>query len=838
MKVNLSIVETLTGFALPPINEVVARVNARLGGVEAVINLGEKYKDARVVRIVACEKHPDADKLSVCLVDDGGVVPDVARDEQGLVQVVCGAPNARADMWAVWLPPKATVPTTYGDAEPFVLDARKLRGVLSQGMLAAGDELDINDDHDGIIELTERDLPQGAALQPGASFAELFGLTGYTLEIENKMFTHRPDCFGQIGVAREIAGIFGKQFTSPEWYKVAQRFADGDGSLPLTVVSDAPGMAPRFMAVALAGVQNGPSPLWLQCQLVAMGGKSINYVVDATNYMMLMTAQPTHAYDYDKVRDNTLTVRAARDGETLALLNGKTITLTKDDMVIADAERTIGLAGIMGGSETEVSADTTRVILECANFDMYAVRKTAMRHGVFTDALARFNKGQSPLQTAPVLHKLMEMIGGQQASAVCDEKVFVDAHDEYFQGRYLPANIDISSQFICERLGGELSTDEICQLLRQVEIDNHSLEEELGYICLTVPFWRTDLTIAEDIVEEVGRLYGFDRLPRELPRRSARPAPKNMRRETKQRVRESLRQAGANEVLTYSFVHEQVLTKAKQNPADAFKLSNALSPDLQYYRLTVLPSLLDKVRMNIKAGHDTFALFEMGKGHCKAHATDDDGLPSESNFIDMVYTAKKPQAGAPFYRARRMVAQLAADLGFEIMFAPIRDELAMPVAAPFDQARSALVMATDGCILGMVGELQPAVIKQFKLPAYTAAATLDMAGVEVMHAQRQPHYQPLSRFPSITQDVSLIVARDAAYNDVHGALYDAVRAATDADVALSPVSIYQADGADEKTITLRIRFTSHDRTLTTDEVNQWVSAAVAQVCQAVGARVE
>lgn len=837
MKVNLRIVETLTGFALPSIDELVARVNARLGGVEAVINLGEKYKDARVVRVVSCEKHPDADKLNVCLIDDGGVVQDVARNEQGLVQVVCGAPNARTDMWAVWLPPKATVPATYGDTEPFVLDARKLRGILSQGMLAAGDELDINSDHNGIIELTSHDLPQGISLLPGASFAELFGLDGYTLEIENKMFTHRPDCFGQIGVAREIAGIFDKQFTSPDWYTVAQQFTDGDGSLQLMVANEATGIAPRFMAVAIDGVANGPSPLWLQCQLVAMGGKPINYVVDVTNYVMLMTAQPIHAYDYDKVRGNTLTVRLAHENETLTLLNGKTITLTKDDMVIADAERAIGLAGIMGGSETEVSADTTRIILECANFDMYAVRKMAMRHGVFTDALARFNKGQSPLQTAPVLYKLMEMIGGRQASAVCDEKVFADAYDEYFKGCYVPANITLSSQFINERLGGNISTEKICQLLAQVEIASHGLEEELGHICLTVPFWRTDLTIAEDIVEEVGRLYGFDRLPRQLPYRSAHPAPKNMRREAKQRVRESLRQVGANEVLTYSFVHEQVLTKAKQNPADAFKLSNALSPDLQYYRLTVLPSLLDKVHMNIKAGHDTFALFEMGKGHCKVHATDD-SLPGESNFIDIVYTAKKPQAGAPFYRVRRIVAQLAADLGFEAAFEPIADELTVPVSAPFDQARSALVMTADGRVLGIVGELQPAVIKQFKLPAYTAAATLDMAEIEAMHAQRQPRYQPLSRFPSITQDVSLIVAGNATYRNVYHALNEAVRQAADAYSTLTSVSIYQADGADEKTITLRIRFTNHDRTLTTDEVNRWVAAAVAQTCQVVEARVE
>ncbi|RKW00602.1 MAG: phenylalanine--tRNA ligase subunit beta, partial [Candidatus Saccharimonas sp.] len=227
----------------------------------------------------------------------------------------------------------------------------------------------------------------------------------YVLDIENKMFTHRPDCFGQLGVAREIAGILHQPFTSPTWYNLEQVFGDGD-SVPLAVSNDIPQLVPRFMAVAIRGVQVAPSPLWLQCQLVAMGAKPINNIVDATNYVMLMTAQPTHAYDYDTLQGGQLGARMARQGETLALLSGKTIELTPDDIVITDGQGPVALGGIMGGSRTEVSATTTTIVLECATFDMYAVRKIAMRHGVFTDALARFNKGQSPLQNAAVLNRL------------------------------------------------------------------------------------------------------------------------------------------------------------------------------------------------------------------------------------------------------------------------------------------------------------------------------------------------------------------------------------------------------------------------------------------------
>ena len=834
MKVSLNLIKQLINFELPPVDELVSRVNQQLGGVEEVIDLKAKYGGARIVRVVECEKHPNADRLSVTKIDDGGVA-DVPRDDNGYVQVVCGAPNVHADMWAIWLPPKSTVPASFDDAEPFVLDARPLRGVLSQGMLAAADELAIGTDHEGIIEINERDIPAGVTLQAGASFAEVFGLDDYVLEIENKMFTHRPDCFGQLGVAREIAGIFHQRFTSPDWYEQDQQFADAN-DLELTVENDAPELARRFMAVAIRGVSVRPSPLWLQCRLVAMGGKPINNIVDATNYVMFMTAQPTHAYDYDKLRGHKLGVRMARDGEKVGLLNGKEYELTADDIVIADGEGVIGLAGIMGSVDTEVSAETNNIVLECANFDMYALRRTAMRHGIFTDALTRFNKGQSPLQNAAILKQLMNMVGGVQASEVFDLKQFDGHMDDYFDGKYTPANIDIDGKFINERLGSDLSDDDICELLNSVEIRSHSMEKESGYICIQVPFWRTDLELPEDIVEEVGRLYGFDRLPRHLPRRSIKPATKNLRRELKNAVRQSLSRAGANEVVTYSFVHERILKNAEQDITQAYKLSNALSPDLQYYRLTVLPSLLDKVHANIKAGHDEFALFEMGKGHIKMHGLGEDGLPEASQFTDIIYAAKKPGAGAPFYKIRRLVKQLAHDLGAELVFKPIEQERNFPVMAPFDQSRSALVETVDGTFIGIVGELKQSVIKNFKLPAYVAAASLDTAGLEVVYAKQGSHYQPLSRYPSTSRDISLKVPAQVNYASVYDCIKGVIDSHQELQIVITPISIYQPeDDNSTKTITFNIKFTSLERTLTDKDITPIIEDILAKAGEKFGA---
>ncbi|HSW90681.1 MAG TPA: phenylalanine--tRNA ligase beta subunit-related protein, partial [Candidatus Saccharimonadales bacterium] len=387
MKVSLNAVKQYIDFELPPVDELVKRINEQLGGIEEIIDLGARYKGAVIVRVTECDKHENSDHLHKCLVDDGGVTPNVERNERGLVQVLTGAPNVHKDMLAVWLPPKTIVPETFDTTEPFMLESRNMRGAMSHGMLASARELAIGDAHEGIIDITnERPAEGGKPVQPGSLFADAFGLNDTIIDIENKMFTHRPDGFGQLGVAREIAGILGYKFTSPEWYINQPSFASANG-LDLEVFNDAPELVPRFMTMAIDGVEVKESPLWLQCALTTMGSRPINNIVDATNYIMLTTAQPTHAYDYDKLRGHRLGARMAHSGESITLLNDKTYQLHDTDIVIADGEGPVGLAGIMGGGESEVDKSTTRIVLEVATFDMYAVRKSSMRHGVFTDAL-------------------------------------------------------------------------------------------------------------------------------------------------------------------------------------------------------------------------------------------------------------------------------------------------------------------------------------------------------------------------------------------------------------------------------------------------------------------
>lgn len=843
MKVSINTIRQYVDFdpLADGIDGLVARINEQLGQVEGVIDLRDIYKDAVIVKVIEAEQHPNADRLRVCKVDDGGIVKDVPRDENGYVQVVCGAPNAVAGMYAVWLPPASTVPASFSDDEPFVLSARELRGVLSQGMLAAADELAIGTDHDGIIEVNPSEwTPGGVEIKPGTSFAIVYGMDDVVLDIENKMFTHRPDCFGQIGVAREIAGILGHKFTSPEWYWNLPEFAGGEG-LPIELFNDAPTKVPRFMAVAVSDVTVAPSPLWLQCELVRLGGKPINNIVDATNYVMLLTAQPTHAYDYDKLRGGKLGARMAHQGEEAVLLNGKTYQLDESDIVIADGEGVIGLAGIMGGGNSEVSADTKNIVLEVANFDMYTLRKSSMRHGVFTDALTRFNKGQSPLQNDRVLNLLLksilDMAGGQQASSVLDNRTITA--ESVYDDQSLSGELSVTAAFINERLGSNLSDEQIRALLGNVEI---AATEEGGSLSVTAPYWRTDIELPEDVVEEVGRLYGFDTLPRELPQRSSMPAPYNLDFTTKQKVRNSLARAGANELLTYSFVHERVLVAAGQDVAKAFQLCNALSPDLQYYRLSVLPSLLDKVHGNIKAGYDEFALFEIGKAHHKDEY-DDEGLPREFGRVAGVYASKKAGTGAAYYHAKKLIEQtlVGSSVPGAVRYEKLADfdfgkhDAFRQLAAPFDPERSATVWLGDQ-LGGVVGEFRGVANKGFKLPEYTAGFEL-FQSLFTKNATSTREYTPLSRYPSTSQDISLKHSSSVTYGDVLASIEAALAESAGAiRYTVVPVTIYQAKGdIDSKTTTFHITFTHSERTLVDADIAPIIDAVAVKTSDAFAA---
>jgi phenylalanyl-tRNA synthetase beta chain len=813
-----------------PIDELAVLIGARLVEIEEVIDLGAKYKDVVIAKVVTCEPLEGSDHLNVTTLDDAGVTSDVERNESGYVQVVCGAPNVRVGMMVAWLPPKTVVPETADDAEPFVLGARKLRGVMSNGMIASAKELALFDEHDGILELD-------ADVEPGTSFANAYELDDYLFDIENKSLTHRPDCFGIIGFAREVAAIQSKAFETPEWLvDLAPDFGEKGGNVasPRVTIDDAE-LSDRYQAVVLTGGDGGKmSPLKLRTYLSRVGIRPISAVVDVTNYLMMLTGQPLHAFDYDKLvavgGSTDIHVRAGRDQEKLTLLDGRTIELTPGDIVIAAGEVAIGLAGAMGGGETEIDASTKNIIIESATFNLYRLRNTQMRHGIFSEAITRFTKGQAAPQTAPVLaeavHMMDELAGMKRASDVADS--YPNKHEQ--------ATIELTADKVNSTLGTKLSTDNILHTLENVEFDVAEVHHEHGAaLAVNAPYWRADIHIDEDIIEEVGRLSGFDSITPTLPHRDFTAVNPSTFDELRAEIRRVLVRAGANEVLTYSFVHGDVLKKALQDPENSYRLTNSLSPDLQYFRQSITPSLLGLVHGNIKNGYDTFSLFELNKVHSKA-AELVAGVPPELHRIGLTLASKKQQSGSAYYQAKQLLEYLGDALGLTLEYKPLANDTSLIFAKPFELRRSARVVDTvSNQSIGIVGEYKKIVTRNFKLPEYAAGFELLTEGIALALEHKKSSYSPISRFPSSERDICFQVTSDVKYQQIFQSAMDVLEK-NQFEVVVTPVDIYQSDSdSSTKNVTVRIKLTSHDRTLTGDDVNSVIEAVATKVCADTGA---
>lgn len=815
------------------INELAELIGTRLVEIESITSLGEKYKDVVVARVIECEPIEGSDHLNVAIIDDGGVIEAVERDEHGYVQVVCGAPNVRKGLLVAWLPPQSIVPETFGQADPFILGTKKLRGVKSNGMLASARELDLFDDHSGILEIDKE-------ASAGASFASLYELDDYLLDIENKSLTHRPDAFGIIGFAREVAGIQGISFETPEWLRILQPTINNDNSLepPAIIIEDST-LSDRFQAILLHNINDSASsPIQMQTYLARSGVRPINAAVDVSNYLMLLTGQPSHTYDYDKLKkvagdDFTVRVRLARENETLVLLDGKKVQLDTTDIVIAAGETAVGLAGIMGGLSTAVDESTTSVLLEVATFDLYHMRSSQMRHGIFSEAVTRFTKGISAPLSAPVLAEAVRMLTLHTDAMVASNIV------EAYPGNHEPITVSITQQQMNDILGTSYSLRDMDNVLSYVEFETHQDSDES--LTVIVPYWRRDIHIPEDIAEEIGRLYGFDSIHPTLPQRSFSAVKPSDFDVFRTKLRSQLVRAGANEVVTYSFVHGDILQKVGQSKDNAYKIINSLSPDLQFYRQSITPSLLSNVFQNRKMGYDSFALFELNKVHQKQFGLTNEQVPVERDSIAYIVSRQqnKSLTSASYYDAKRTLEFLMNSIGVDVDYEQLASEDIARIA-PFEPLRSAsIVERKSRRIIGVIGEYKKMVQKSFKLSEQTAGFELDTRMLFDVHHPNGNMYYPLSRYPGTERDICFQVPRSTQYQDI---IIPTQTALQDVDVIthIEPVDIYQSTdstNSDTKNITIRIKFVSYHKTLTGEDVSPIVEGVIKNVIKATGGKV-
>lgn len=794
-----------------PVDELATLIGARLVEIEKIIDLGKKYQGALVVEAVSVKKLENSDHLSVVMVNDGGVLADIERDENGLVQVVCGANNIADGQKVVWLTPGMVVPDTYDKPEQFVLGSRKLCGVMSNGMIASARELDLYDEHDGILVLDNE-------IQAGKTFAESYELNDYLIDIENKSLTHRPDCFGLVGFAREVAGILGKKFETPkELLNLSSNInLPINPEVQINAIIDDKNLSARYTAIVMSGADGSKqSPLLIQTYLSRVGIRPISAVVDVTNYLMVLTGQPLHAFDYDKVvavsgGSTDIHVRAGRLNEKLLLLDGRLIELTTNDIVIAAGEKAIGLAGAMGGKETEIDNNTKRIIIESATFNLYNLRNTQMRFGIFSEAITRFTKGQPAELSMPVLNIAAELMNAW-TGASCISKL-ADAYPE----PKIVEPITVDSEKINNILGTKIDPNQIVEILQNVgfeisRVGNYAISTKS-------PYWRSDIHIIEDLAEEVGRLSGFDNISPVLPRRDFTATKPSDFDDFRRKVRKILTNCGCNEVLTYSFIHGDVLKKSNQDPKNSYRIINSISPDLQYYRQSITPSLLGLVFPNIKQGFDKFSLYEINKTHTKIDNLNEENVPIESDRLAMIFADKNTAQSAPYYSAKRVFDYIAEKIGADISYVSFTDEIDA-VFAPFEPKRSAKIIDKHTeLLIGVIGEYKKSVTKSFKVSENSSGFEVDLVNLFTIAKGTTKNYKPISKYPATSRDICFQVNDNVSYASLVDVINDKL-SKLEYGSKLSPVDIYKPEASGLKNITIRIEFVSYEKTLTSEEIN-------------------
>ena len=820
MLISLNKIKQYVGSIPVSDEELVKLIGSRLVEVEGVMDMAEKYRGAYLAKVVTCEDIPDT-HLHLCQIDAG---PELNQKfstlDSGLVQIVCGAPNVRAGIIAVWLTPGSIVPDTFG-GENFVLGARKLRGYESFGMLAGPDELGLSSDHNYIAEI---DSELG---RPGQTLVEVFDLNDQILDIENKSLTHRPDTFGLVGFAREVSGILGQKFSEPVSF---DQTVDGLSDEISIEIADEK-LCPRYSAclvnVSDLNLANPVSPEFSDLYpmtkdsvlLAKSGMNSVNPIVDATNLTMLELGQPLHAFDYDKfvkiggLDHAKIIVRAARIGESLILLDGKTIELNSNDIVITSNDIPVALAGAMGGESTKIDASTTRILLESATFSLYNLRKTQMAHGIFSEAITRFTKGQPAVNTIPAIKDCLTKLGVKSGA----ELRFADSLKQDLSEIQVAVKVSEINQL----LGSHYDEALMIQTLENVGFKVTSDSEKL---LVTAPLWRTDIHIKEDIIEEVGRLLGFDNLPLSLPVRPFIGAEKNAMFELKTTLRNLLSlELGLHEVLTYSFISKKLLERVGENTENAYEITNSISPELQLFRTSITPSLLEKVRENQKAGFADFSLYEMNQVAKKSLGLNSDQTPKMQHHLAVVSTAD-------YYYSKQILENLADKLGLNFELRAFTDG---ENSSYFEPKRAAKILLS-GTQIGCLGELKNSVKTALKLKDISSLE-LELEAI-LGQKSSDKRIKEFSRFPAVNRDLTVKISEETPFALVENAILEVLKGQTSLVFHLTATSIYQAEGADTKNLSFHLNFASTEKTLLSEEISA-IMNSINQSLEKIGGEI-
>jgi phenylalanyl-tRNA synthetase beta chain len=766
--------------------------------VEEVEDWGTPFERIVVGKILDIAAHPGSERLLACRVGVGAEV----------LTIVCGAHNiAVGDHVPVALV-GSTLPTGRS------IGAEQVAGVVSAGMLCSGDELGFSDTSPGILILP-------SVTTPGASLASQLGLRDVTLEVN--VTPNRPDCLSIFGIAREIAALTGVPLAPPDMH-VPETGPAIEAETSVTV--GAPELCPRYAARLITHVHVGPSPLWVQRRLLVCGSRPRNNVVDATNYLLLELGHPLHAFDYDALHEGRIVVRVARPAETCVTLDGIARSLDPDVLVIADAERPVGIAGVMGGQNSEIREASSRVLLESAYFRPQNIRRTSKRLGLRTEASYRFERGADFEGLIGALDRCAAYIAQLSGGRVAQGRIDVAAN------RYKAPRIPVRVGRVNSVLGVDLTRETVAQYCSRLQLPT-SLRNGTE-VEVEVPSFRRDLAHEIDIIEEVGRLHSYQAIATSLPRVRLEAAARSPQQEAARRVLEWLVGSGYTQVITYSFMAEEDLDRL-QLPADdpwrrLVSLRNPLSKEAGVLRTTLIPSLLRTISLNLNRDLHDLMIFELSKVFRRQNGE----LPQEPQMLGLAVTGafggqhwgESPRP-CDFYD---LVGALEL-IGTRLRLQPFSvTAAAVPYAHP---GKSALITMGDEPI-GVVGELHPSVLAAFDLSQTVTLAEIDFDRWLDQGAS-PAQFRQIPRFPSVTRDVSIIVDTGAQAGEILTLLQnfypELLREVRLFDVyAGNPVPIGR------KSLTFALTYRADDRTLTDEEVNSIQTRVVQQLRQRFGAQ--
>ncbi len=785
--------------------EVAERLDMTGTEVERIERLGVGSTDKFVVgRVLKAERHPDADRLSVCQVDDGSGHPRT---------IVCGAPNVATGQTVAVALPGAVMP----DGTP--LGEASLRGVSSSGMILAEDELGIGEDHGGIMVLPD-DLPAGAPLQ------EHLPITDEVLELE--ITPNRPDCLAVYGIARELHAATGTALAEDPTESDAQS-TGGDRVEDHAAVEVAdPEICLRFTARVFEDVKVGPSPAWLRQRLAAAGQRAISNVVDITNYVMLTCGQPLHAFDLDEVRGRRIVVRRAAPGERMVTLDDVERTFDCDAVLVCDAEGPSGIAGIMGGQISEVSDLTTRVLMEAATWVGPNILRSSKRLGLRTEASARFEK-----QLHPELAMAGQRLAAKLMIELCGARMVPGTIDAY-PALARPRVIDLRVERLEGLLGQAIDAGEITQILRRL---GFAVEARAPAVLgVPVPYWRdVDVQREADLIEEVARIHGLERLPITLPSRRRAVGRLTHGQRLRRRLEDSLRDRGAHEIVSWSFISPEALDRLRVGDMPSLRIENPLSEDGSVMRPLLLPGLLDAARHNAAHGAAALALFESAHVYRPGESLEaPEGSPrgrtpaDERHHLGALLTEAAPgtwrreRVPADFFAAKALAGAVLGAAGLE--------HAVEPATLPFlHPGRSASVRLAGGAEAGWVGELHPLVAQAWDLEA-AAAFELD-ADALAGEAAAVTVFEDLTSYPSVLQDIAVVSPAEVSAAQLEAAVR---RGGGDLLHSARVFDVYAGEqvGAGNRSLALRLEFRAADRTLTDEEVarsRHAIEAALAEI---------